>query len=104
MCPTYRATRDEQHLTRGRANSLRLAISGQLGPDAFTSHEMAAAMALCVGCKACRRECPTGVDMARMKVEFLHHYHARHGLPLRERLIAWLPRYAPLRGPAARRC
>jgi Fe-S oxidoreductase len=52
-------------------------------------------MALCVGCKACRHECPTGVDMAKMKVEFLHHYHARHGLPLRERLIAWLPRYAP---------
>ena len=95
MCPSYRATRDEQHLTRGRANSLRLAISGQLGPDAFTSPEMAAAMALCVGCKACRHECPTGVDMARMKVEVLHHYHARHGLPLRERLIAWLPRYAP---------
>ena len=95
MCPSYRATRDEQHLTRARANSLRLALSGQLGPDAFTSPEMAAAMALCVGCKACRHECPTGVDMARMKVEVLHHYHRRHGLPLRERLIAWLPRYAP---------
>jgi FAD/FMN-containing dehydrogenase/Fe-S oxidoreductase len=95
MCPSYRATRDETHLTRGRANSLRLAISGQLGPDAFTSPEMAATMALCIGCKACRHECPTGVDMARMKVEVLHHHHARHGLPFRERLIAWLPRYAP---------
>jgi FAD/FMN-containing dehydrogenase/Fe-S oxidoreductase len=95
MCPSYRVTGDEQHLTRGRANSLRLAISGQLGPDALTSAGMKETMALCVGCKACRHECPTGVDMARMKVEVLHRYHARHGLPLRERLIAWLPRYAP---------
>ncbi|KAB1077371.1 FAD-binding and (Fe-S)-binding domain-containing protein [Methylobacterium soli] len=94
MCPSYRATRDEQHLTRGRANSLRLAISGQLGPDAFTSPEMKRTMDLCVSCKACRRECPTGVDMAKMKVEFLHHYHARHGLPLKERLVAGLPLYA----------
>ncbi|MFQ5786045.1 MAG: FAD-binding and (Fe-S)-binding domain-containing protein [Alphaproteobacteria bacterium] len=95
MCPSYRATRDERHLTRGRANSLRLALSGQLGPDAFTSDEMYQTMALCVGCKGCRRECPTGVDMARMKIEFLHHYRRRHGLPLRDRLIAYLPRYAP---------
>lgn len=96
MCPSYRATGEEQHLTRGRANSLRLAMSGQLGPDAFTSPEMKETLDLCVSCKACRRECPTGVDMAKMKIEFLHHYHARHGLPLRERLIAWLPRYAPI--------
>ncbi|MGU3538556.1 FAD-binding and (Fe-S)-binding domain-containing protein [Methylobacterium sp. A54F] len=96
MCPSYRATREEQHLTRGRANSLRLAISGQLGPEALTSPEMKRTMDLCVSCKACRRECPTGVDMARMKVEFLHHYHARHGLPLKERLVGELPRYAGL--------
>ncbi len=96
MCPSYRATRDEQHVTRGRANSLRLAISGQLGPEAFTSREMKETLALCVSCKGCRRECPTGVDMAMMKIEFLHHYHERHGLPLKERLIAYLPRYAPL--------
>ncbi|WP_267355126.1 MULTISPECIES: FAD-binding and (Fe-S)-binding domain-containing protein [unclassified Methylobacterium] len=99
MCPSYRATRDEQHLTRGRANSLRLAMSGQLGQDAFTSPEMKRTLDLCVSCKACRRECPTGVDMAKMKIEFLHHYHARHGLPLRERLIALMPLYA---GAAAR--
>jgi Fe-S oxidoreductase len=96
MCPSYRATRQEQHVTRGRANSLRLAITGQLGPNAFTSPEMKETLDLCVSCKGCKRECPTGVDMAKMKIEFLHHYHARHGLPLKERLIAHLPRYAPL--------
>jgi Fe-S oxidoreductase len=95
MCPSYRATMDEQHVTRGRANSLRLAVTGQLGADAFTSDEMYATMDLCVGCKGCKRECPTGVDMARMKVEFLHHYRKRHGLGAKDRLIAYLPRYAP---------
>ncbi|MGH8760568.1 MAG: (Fe-S)-binding protein, partial [Burkholderiales bacterium] len=96
MCPSFRVTRDEQHLTRGRANTLRLAISGQLGPDALTSDAMRDTMALCVSCKGCKRECPTGVDMARMKIEFLHHYNKRHGLTLRQKLIAWLPRYAPV--------
>jgi FAD/FMN-containing dehydrogenase/Fe-S oxidoreductase len=95
MCPSFRATGEEQHLTRGRANTLRLAISGQLGPDAFTSDELYATMDLCVSCKGCKRECPTGVDMAKMKIEFLHHYRQRHALSMRERLIAYLPRYAP---------
>jgi FAD/FMN-containing dehydrogenase/Fe-S oxidoreductase len=95
MCPSYRVTRDEKHLTRGRANTLRLALSGQLDADAFTSQELYDTMALCVGCKGCKRECPTGIDMARMKTEFLHHYGRRHGVSLRQRLIAWLPRYAP---------
>ena len=94
MCPSYRVTRDEQHLTRGRANTLRLALSGQLGPEAFTSEAMYETMDLCVGCKGCRRECPTGVDMARMKVEFLAHYGAKHGRTLRDRLVAGLPDYA----------
>jgi len=94
MCPSYRVTRDETHVTRGRANSLRLALSGQLGAGALTSHAMKDAMDLCVSCKGCRRECPTGVDMARMKIEFLHQYHADHGLPLKERLIGSLPLYA----------
>jgi Fe-S oxidoreductase len=96
MCPSFRATGDEKHLTRGRANALRLALSGQLGPDAFTSKEMFDAMSLCVGCKGCQRECPTGVDMARMKIEFLYHYALRHGVSLRDKLFAFLPRYAPL--------
>jgi FAD/FMN-containing dehydrogenase/Fe-S oxidoreductase len=96
MCPSFRATGDEKHLTRGRANTLRLAISGQLGPDAFTSDEMFDALDLCVSCKGCRRECPTGVDMAKMKIEFLHHYHVRHGYAIKDRLIAFLPHYGPL--------
>ncbi len=96
MCPSYRVTKDETHSTRGRANTLRLALSDQLGPDALTSVETKAALDLCVGCKACQRECPTGVDMARMKTEVLSHYYARHGLPWRERLVAYLPRYAPI--------
>src|SRR6202043_483289 len=95
MCPSFRATSDEQHLTRGRANTLRLTLSGQLGPDALTSDAMRETMALCVSCKGCKRECPTGVDMARMKVEVLHQYKKRHGLSLRDRLVAYLPRYAP---------
>ncbi|HEV2337141.1 MAG TPA: FAD-linked oxidase C-terminal domain-containing protein, partial [Stellaceae bacterium] len=101
MCPSYRATGDEQHLTRGRANTLRLALSGQLGPDALVSEEMRETMALCVSCKGCRRECPTGVDMARMKIEFLHHYRERHGLRARDRLVAYLPRWAPYAAPLA---
>ena len=95
MCPSYRVTRNEVDLTRGRANSLRLAISGQLGPDALASDEMAQGMKLCVSCKACKRECPTGVDMARMKIEVLAARAKTHGLSLRDRLVAYLPRYAP---------
>jgi FAD/FMN-containing dehydrogenase/Fe-S oxidoreductase len=101
MCPSYRVTRDEQHLTRGRANTLRLALTGQLGADAMASDAVADAMALCVSCKACRRECPTGVDMAKMKIEVLAARTARHGLSARERMLAALPRLAPLAARAA---
>ena len=94
MCPSYRVTRDETHLTRGRANMLRLALTGQLGADAMTSEPMADAMALCVSCKACKRECPTGVDMAKMKIEVTAARAERHGVRWRETLIAELPRYA----------
>jgi FAD/FMN-containing dehydrogenase/Fe-S oxidoreductase len=95
MCPSYRATRNEKDVTRGRANTLRLAISGQLGPDALSSDEMMETMKLCVSCKACRHECPTGVDMAKMKIEVLAARQAKHGLSLRDRLVGFLPRYAP---------
>jgi FAD/FMN-containing dehydrogenase/Fe-S oxidoreductase len=128
MCPSYRVTREEKHSTRGRANTLRLALSGQLGllprpasghghpidshPSAFAVSTSAAdpslpslwndgaleavkdALELCVSCKGCKRDCPTGVDMARMKVEFTHHYKSRHGYTLKDRLIARLPDYA----------
>src|SRR5215831_4469012 len=95
MCPSYRVTREERDVTRGRANALRLAITGQLGPDAFVSDEMAETLKLCVSCKACRRECPTGVDMARMKIEVLAARAARGVLSAQDRLVGYLPRYAP---------
>lgn len=95
MCPSYRATRDEKDSTRGRANVLRLAISGQLGKDAFASDAMMEAMELCVSCKGCRRECPTGVDMARMKIEVLAARNKKNGLSLNDRLVGFLPAYAP---------
>ncbi len=95
MCPSFRVTGNERDVTRGRANSLRLAISGQLGPDALASDDMLETMKLCVSCKGCRRECPTGVDMAKMKIEVLAAANARRGLSLRDRVVAYLPRYAP---------
>jgi FAD/FMN-containing dehydrogenase/Fe-S oxidoreductase len=95
MCPSYRVTLDERDVTRGRANTLRLAMTGQLGRDALTSNEMAETLQLCVSCKACRRECPTGVDMARMKIEVLRARAQKFGLSLQDRLVGYLPRYAP---------
>ncbi len=101
MCPSYRVTRDEKHLTRGRANTLRLALSNQidLHQNTATASPMGSdaikeVMELCVSCKACRRECPTGVDMAKMKIEFLSAYKKRVGHSLRDLAVAYLPRYA----------
>jgi FAD/FMN-containing dehydrogenase/Fe-S oxidoreductase len=94
MCPSYRVTRDEEHSTRGRANTLRLALAGHFGPDLATVPAREA-LDLCVSCKGCRRDCPTGVDMARMKIEFNRHWQQRHGLSIGERAVAYLPRWAP---------
>jgi len=94
MCPSWRATQDERDVTRGRANTLRLAISGQM-PDGLASEGVLETLKLCVSCKGCRRECPTGVDIARMKIEVLHARAKEHGLSWRDRLVAYLPRYAP---------
>ena len=98
MCPSYRVTRDEKHLTRGRANTLRLALSNQLDmkdeSSQLGSDAIKEVMELCVSCKACRRECPTGVDMAKMKIEFLSAYKKRVGHSLRDVAVAYLPKYA----------
>ena len=100
MCPSYRVTRDEKHLTRGRANTLRLALSSQLdiqeGTSPLASDAIKEVMELCVSCKACRRECPTGVDMAKMKIEFLSAYKKRMGHSLRDLAVAYLPKYAAM--------
>ena len=88
MCPSFRATRDEAHSTRGRANALRLAMTGQSGPDGMTSKELHEVLDLCLECKACQRECPSLVDMAKLKYEFLAQYMDVHGVPLRSRLFA----------------
>lgn len=94
MCPSYRVTKNERDVTRGRANSLRLAISGQLGSDALSSDLMMETLKLCVSCKGCKRECPTGVDMAAMKIEVLAARAKEKGISLHDRLVAYLPRYA----------
>ncbi len=99
MCPSYRVTQDELHSTRGRANALRAAISGELGPDGFYSDELHDALDLCLECKACKNECPSIVDMAKLKYEYLAHYQAKKGVPLRSRLfsqIHWLNRLGSL--------
>ncbi len=101
LCPSYRATRDEAHVTRGRAATLRLALTGQIGSAGLASDEVAEALRLCVSCKACRRECPTGVDMARMKIEHLAARAARDGLSFADRMLARLPSLAPLAGRVA---
>jgi len=95
MCPSYRITKDEQHVTRGRANTLRLAISGQLGEGGLASQDVKDVLDLCVSCKGCKRDCPTGVDMAKIKIEARAAWTAANGLRMRDRLVGFLPRYAP---------
>ena len=95
MCPSYRITRDEQHVTRGRANTLRLVLSGQLGEEGLASDDVKQALDLCVSCKGCRRDCPTGVDMAKFKIEARTARARAKGLSLRDRMVGEMPRYAP---------
>ncbi|MES2025978.1 MAG: FAD-linked oxidase C-terminal domain-containing protein [Pseudomonadota bacterium] len=95
MCPSYRITKDERHVTRGRANTLRLAISGQLGDEGLASPDVKEVLDLCVSCKGCKRDCPTGVDMAKVKIEARAAWANKHGISLREKLVAYMPRYAP---------
>jgi FAD/FMN-containing dehydrogenase/Fe-S oxidoreductase len=94
MCPSYRITQDEKHVTRGRANTLRLAISGQLGNAGLASAEVKEVLDLCVSCKGCKRDCPTGVDMAKIKIEARAAWVQKHGTSLREKLVGHMPRYA----------
>ncbi|MBI4574613.1 MAG: anaerobic glycerol-3-phosphate dehydrogenase subunit C [candidate division NC10 bacterium] len=115
MCPSYMVTREEEHSTRGRANALRAAINGHLPADALTSPRMHEVFDLCLECKGCKAECPSNVDLAKLKYEFLAHYYDRHGTPLRARLFGNIERlnrlgcaFAPLSnwvansGPARR--
>jgi FAD/FMN-containing dehydrogenase/Fe-S oxidoreductase len=102
MCPSFMVTREEEHSTRGRANILRAAISGQLPGLNLISREVYDALDLCVSCKACKAECPSAVDMAKIKTEFLAHYHEEHGTPLRARLFGDIARFSRLAaGPLA---
>lgn len=87
MCPSFIGTREEEHSTRGRANALRSIISGTLPHTDFTSERLYEVLDLCLGCKACKAECPSNVDMAKIKYEVLAHYHKANGLPLRNRLF-----------------
>ena len=92
MCPSYMATKDEEHSTRGRANALRAVLSGRLAPSEFTGTRLFEVMDLCLECKGCKAECPANVDMAKLKYEFLHHYYAANGVPLRNRLFGRIER------------
>ena len=87
MCPSYMVTREEEHSTRGRANALRAAMSGALPPDSLTSKRLYDVLDLCLECKGCAAECPSNVDMAKLKYEFLNRYHAANGFPLRNQLF-----------------
>jgi Fe-S oxidoreductase len=103
MCPSYMATRDEEDSTRGRANALRAALSGRLSGDSLTSSRMYEVMDLCIQCKGCKSECPSNVDMARIKTEWLSKYWGDNGTPLRTRIFAGLPEMARRLTPARAR-
>ena len=96
MCPSFIGTREEEHSTRGRANALRSIISGALPHTELTGERLQEVLDLCLGCKACKAECPSNVDMAKIKYEVLAHYHKANGLPLYRRLFGEIGALAPL--------
>jgi FAD/FMN-containing dehydrogenase/Fe-S oxidoreductase len=96
MCPSYMATKDEEHSTRGRANALRAVLSGRLPAAEFTGKRLYEVMDLCLECKGCKAECPSNVDMAKLKYEFLYHYYRANGLPLRNRAFGRVARLSAL--------
>jgi FAD/FMN-containing dehydrogenase/Fe-S oxidoreductase len=101
MCPSYMATLDEEHSTRGRANALRAVLSGKVPKEDFTGKRLYEVLDLCLECKACKAECPSNVDMAKLKYEFLSHYYRRHGFPLRNRLFGRIEKWNRLGARAA---
>ena len=101
MCPSYMATLEEEHSTRGRANALRAALAGRLDGEGLRSKQLFEVMDLCLECKACKGECPSNVDMAKLKYEFLAHYYGEHGYPLRSHLFAKIDRFNRLASPVA---
>jgi FAD/FMN-containing dehydrogenase/Fe-S oxidoreductase len=102
MCPSYMATKDEEHSTRGRANALRAVLSGRLPASEFTGERLHQVMDLCLECKGCKAECPSNVDMAKLKYEFLYHYHQANGLPLRNRMFGRVAKISALGARAPR--
>lgn len=94
MCPSYMVTRDEEHSTRGRANALRAAISGDSSSGTFASERLYDVLDLCLECKACKVECPSNVDMAKFKYEFLNEYHKTHGFSLRNQIFGHISRFS----------
>ncbi|MDA1279637.1 MAG: FAD-binding protein [Chloroflexi bacterium] len=101
MCPSYMATREEEHSTRGRANALRFALSGKFPLENFGSKRLMEVLDLCVGCKSCKAECPSNVDMAKIKYEFLYQYYKTRRVPLGARLVADIHRMNSLAAPLA---
>ncbi len=101
MCPSFQAMRDEAHSTRGRANALRAAMMGLLGPEGMTSRELYDVLDLCLACHACKAECPSAVDMAKIKAEFLHNYYKRHGTPLRAQMFGNIAKIYSISQPFA---
>ncbi len=108
MCPSFMVTREEEHSTRGRANALRAALSGTLSLEELTSQRMYEVMDLCIECKSCKAECPSSVDMAKIKFEFLAHYYEKNKVPFRVKLFAdivfWSHLSSGLTAPLANWC